>query len=447
MGQVRRETFNGRDYLVAPMTLIVPGVLNGSEGPLYYPPEEIAKDCTAWNGMPIVVAHPVRDGQNVSARDPAILNESGVGYVYRTTCNDKLAAEGWFDVEKTRAVDPRVLSALEQGRPMEISTGLFTENTPADKGATYNGTPYTHIARNYKPDHLAVLPDEQGACSVKDGCGLLVNQSNGEIVMKLNTNQRKTIIDRMVKNCKCDKGKTPLDKGILEKLPDAKLYALNMLLMGNAEGDPPADGAPSVDTGELAKFFGVDIDPANDPAGFIKALIEKMDMVRTKLVGDVAPAPEPMDPAGTDEVVASAEDDPEKKKKEEMMLAANRVKRKPTAQEWLASAPPEIQSVVRNALVKEREEKLRLVERLTANVAEDRREAHAKKLAGKPLDELRELLELMPETPFREDDILLNFSGAAGAAHTSPRDDSANLLPESSFSFAEMASTKLRKQA
>ena len=37
---VRRESLHGRSYLVAPTTLIVPGVLNGSMGPLYYPPED-----------------------------------------------------------------------------------------------------------------------------------------------------------------------------------------------------------------------------------------------------------------------------------------------------------------------------------------------------------------------------------------------------------------------
>ena len=43
-GMVRHETLNGRDHIVAPLSLIVPGVLDGSRGPLYYPPEEVAKD-------------------------------------------------------------------------------------------------------------------------------------------------------------------------------------------------------------------------------------------------------------------------------------------------------------------------------------------------------------------------------------------------------------------
>lgn len=66
-----------------------------------------------------------------------------------------------------------MLDALEAGRPMELSTGLFTQNEPAPAGATFNGRPYDYVARNYRPDHLAVLPDQIGACSLADGCGVL----------------------------------------------------------------------------------------------------------------------------------------------------------------------------------------------------------------------------------------------------------------------------------
>lgn len=174
--KVRQETLNGRHYLVAPLSLIVPGVLNGSRGPLFYPPEEVAKNPQAWNGMPIVVNHP-RDpnGTPVSARDPEVLQQWGIGHVYRARVNNRLIAEGWFDIEHTRRVEPRILANLLASRPIELSTGLFTDNDEAE--GTFNGRAYTHIARNYRPDHLAVLPDEVGACSLQDGCGVLVNKA------------------------------------------------------------------------------------------------------------------------------------------------------------------------------------------------------------------------------------------------------------------------------
>jgi hypothetical protein len=166
---VRRETRKGREYLVAPMTLINPGVLNGSKGPLYYPPDEVGKDADRWNDMPIVVYHPVgTDGAHMSGRQPAVLDAVKIGRVYNATFDGKLRAEGWFDAAETKRVDRRIYDALTSHKPIELSTGLFTDNEPAPAGATHNGRPYSHVARNYKPDHLAILPDQTGACSLSD---------------------------------------------------------------------------------------------------------------------------------------------------------------------------------------------------------------------------------------------------------------------------------------
>jgi hypothetical protein len=187
--KIRRVTENGRQYIVAPLTLIVPGVLNGSKGPLLYPPDEIAANYKAWNGMPLLVNHPTDAlGNHLSAQDPdhgpEILKQRGIGEVRnaRISKTGALQADGYFDVEKTRRVDRRILAHLEQGKPCELSTGLFTDSEQARPYATHNGKPYSFIARNYRPDHLAVLSaDQTGACSVRDGCGVLVN---GERAMR-----------------------------------------------------------------------------------------------------------------------------------------------------------------------------------------------------------------------------------------------------------------------
>ena len=180
VGKTRRATLNGRDYIVAPLSLIVTGVLNGSKGALFYPSDEIGKDPQRWNHTPIVVYHPVINGVNVSARDPDVLNNSGIGIVLKSHVkNGKLRAEGWFDIDATRRIDPRVLANLEAGRPIELSTGLFTTNETAPLGSNYRGASYDYIARDYVPDHLAILPDQIGACSINDGCGVLVNGGPG----------------------------------------------------------------------------------------------------------------------------------------------------------------------------------------------------------------------------------------------------------------------------
>jgi hypothetical protein len=184
-GKTRRRFRGGREYLVAPLTLIVPGVLNGSQGPLYYPADEVERDFMAWNEMPIVVYHPQStDGTHVSAQSPGVLDKQGIGYVRKPAYNGKLTAEGWFDAERTRTVDQRVYDALLRNEPQELSTGLYTDNEPAENGATApDGRPYTHVARNYRPDHLAILPDQIGACSLRDGCGVLVNRNPGDTTM------------------------------------------------------------------------------------------------------------------------------------------------------------------------------------------------------------------------------------------------------------------------
>ena len=174
----REETLNGRKYIVSPVTMIVPGVLNGSKGRLYYPLEEIGKDPTPWNDVPLTWYHPVRNGRQVSAKEPGIVDSQGIGFVKKATTGNKLKAEAWIDVAKANRLDPRIVRSVLNSEPMEISTGLYTDNQPAPDGSHFNGKRYDFIARNYRPDHLAILPDQTGACSLRDGCGLGINAGN-----------------------------------------------------------------------------------------------------------------------------------------------------------------------------------------------------------------------------------------------------------------------------
>lgn len=180
-GPVRRAFRGNREYLVAPLTLIVPGVLSGSQGPIYYPPDEIARDPHGWEGIPLLAYHPqLPSGEHVSANHAGIVEKQGIGFVSKPAINpakQTLGGEGWFDVERVAKVDPRILNALKAGQPIELSTGLFIQRRDeAPLGANHNGQGYTHIGRDYRPDHVAILPDQLGACSIRDGCGVLVNQ-------------------------------------------------------------------------------------------------------------------------------------------------------------------------------------------------------------------------------------------------------------------------------
>lgn len=223
-GRVREARLHDRDYLVVPLRLIVPGVLPGSKGRLLYPPEEVVRNVSSWNGMPLVGYHPVKDGVHRSARSPDVLAESWLGTVYNAKSgpNSSLDAEGWFDVLAVEKFDKRlqpairILPRLRRSEPIELSTGLFTDNDW--KAGVANGREYDGVARNYRPDHVAVLPDEVGACSVRDGCGVLVNRRN-----PMGPNG-----DWLVANCDCMKGAE--ERKLLESFSDDQLGRLRALV-------------------------------------------------------------------------------------------------------------------------------------------------------------------------------------------------------------------------
>jgi len=168
---IRRQTLHNKNYIVAPMAMLTAGVHNGSNGPLLYRAAEFKKTTQAWNMKPIVVYHPAINGKGVTACDPDILERQQIGMVMNTTWNGKLRAEAWIDEERANLVDNRVTDALENNKMMELSTGLFTD--PEGTGGDWEGKHYDAIAINHQPDHLALLPDKIGACSIADGAGLL----------------------------------------------------------------------------------------------------------------------------------------------------------------------------------------------------------------------------------------------------------------------------------
>jgi hypothetical protein len=185
-GRARVATENGREYRVASASIIVPGVLNGSKGALHYPPEEVQANPGVWNNVDLVVYHPQVNGVHVSAKDRSVPRESFIGF----TRNDKFEGgkrrvEAWFDVQAVKNYDavlrsqgkPEIYPRLERGEPIELSTGLFTDNEA--RSGSYNGKGFTHVARNYRPDHLAILPDQKGACSLDDGCGVFNYENDG----------------------------------------------------------------------------------------------------------------------------------------------------------------------------------------------------------------------------------------------------------------------------
>lgn len=168
---VKIRELEGRPHFVVPMVMLTVGNHSGSNGPVYYPADELERSVPYWNQLSVLVYHSELYGRGVSAGNPDVLNKQKIGTIFNTSFDGKrLKAEAWVDRERVFRVDERVANAIQRSQRMEVSTGLVMDFD------TVNTNGEAPTARNYRPDHLAVLPDKIGACSLKDGCGLLRNE-------------------------------------------------------------------------------------------------------------------------------------------------------------------------------------------------------------------------------------------------------------------------------
>jgi hypothetical protein len=178
--QTRTEMHQGRQHLVVPVVMMVEGVHNGSHGPLLHLAEELGRFVQAWNGIPVTIQHPEVNGNNVSANSPEIIDSWTVGRVYNSSMDGgRLRGEAWIDLAKITERSPQALAYIQQGRNLEVSVGVFSDEESTS--GVWNNEEYMAIARNHRPDHLALLPGGTGACSWADGCGVRTNEKGGAV--------------------------------------------------------------------------------------------------------------------------------------------------------------------------------------------------------------------------------------------------------------------------
>lgn len=387
----RKETLNGREHWVVPVTLIVPGVLAGNQGPVLYTHDEIRLRPGAWNGMPLTLDHP-KDGNNqpITARQPSVLNDKGLGVLLNATVNGKLSGEAWFDVENTRRVEPEIIKRLEKGDKVEISTGLYMEIAKQEGTHNESGKHYEGVARNIQPDHVAILPFKKGACSVDDGCGVNNEESQSFIQrianffkgkqgalainedgqlhvvptasvpsgepMKLNEKQRKEHLDFLVANCSCW---TEDDRETLNNFDDEKLVAMRTdAAQAKADKELVANAKKGKNAGGVEDEEDEDLDKGgmNKKGKNAKGKNKDMEEDEDKPTGNAKPQ---------------------------------------TMQEWLKTAPPEAQRIFNNALAIENAEKLKLIEAITANEQNPYTEEQLKAMT---VDALRPIAQLAGAT-------------------------------------------------
>jgi hypothetical protein len=447
--KVQRREVHGRQYLVAPITILAPGVLNGSKGALYYPPDEIARDHEAWNGIPILINHSTRDGAAVSARCPDVLASQEVGRVFnsRITKQGRQVVDGWFDADALKRVSAGVYDKLMRGTPVSVSTGLFTENEVAE-GRDHKGRSYSYVARAYRPDHLAVLPDQPGACSIEDGCGVLLNRatqnasesgygpgenpashehhggvSAGDLFSKTsmdtptalknvralikgkNYAQKTEIAGYFAGKAKSSPDKKSRDH--YDKLAREVRTRVNTNNVGGRDMPLTQERKKAVVDGLISNCdCGWSEEDRETLNGFADERLLKMDEYRKKAIRDGELV------ANAEKALAEGEvcneDDQECLDKQKMMGD----KKKPpfmaqNAEEWLETAPPAIRSAVENAMAIEAREKQELIDALIADVADKGPVTNV--LKTKTLDELRTLQALAPKRA------TANWAGSAGS--------------------------------
>jgi hypothetical protein len=411
--KVKKQYLNGREYWVAEGTILVEGVLNGSDGPIFYPRTSYTVNIDEWNGQPITVYHPFKNGKHVSAWQPDILDSQVIGLVLNAKIIDEIRAtvEYWFDAEATRLIDQRVYDLLKKNQPIETSTGMGVQKVKVPDGTVHNGTVYHYEAKAVKPDHVAVLPDQKGACSLKDGCGVLVNshtiignklshtdirrgldtllcEQYGKDLYGLTVSHVVEVYDREVvfyHNGKYWKSKYSTDNrtGKLEMSGSAEEVQ-------RVTSYKTVTNEANMDKTELITYITANCDCWKDSEaptvlnGFtverlqkLKADIEKSKNVTTTTsvpvnvpvaqpVANSTPVPTPAAPS----------------------QPAN-------FETWMSMAPPQVQSMVRNALDTAAREKKDLVDKLTANMADDKKTQYKQYLETKDANDLRMMADML----------------------------------------------------
>lgn len=487
-GVTRHDKMAGRDYLVAPAVMIVEGVLNGSHGALLYPADELKKSVPLWNSKPAVLYHPE---EGISACDPIIITNRGLGVLMNTRFEDKkLKTEVWLDMERVKEIDEDVLTAVENGDVMELSTGLFTDDE--EVSGEFDGKPYDAIARNYRPDHLAILPDQIGACSVEDGAGFLrLNKAGDQLTFLL---KNSTVPERVYLKENKESVLRVVNRGVREFLENEMSDGDKRQMLQSLLGDkfPDEDFGPWIDDvfdeffiyekdgrlfkqefeeddGEVSlKGIPVAVKKVVDFQPILNREDKKMSKTKKKLIDnlisnkktmwgeenrewlltqgiDVLENMVPVENDDDDDDDAAAEGAGEgagdagaaaaegkggEASEGEADGNAGEAKTNMTVEEYIAAAPEGIRDMLTNGMTSHAADKKRLINTITANDANLFTE---KMLEAKDLAELQILAKLARNAQQDDDDHPANYSGQGDTPDLSSNKEEPLVMPVMNF--------------
>lgn len=410
---IRSDTIENEPHWVVPVILIAEGVHND----VLYPSDELKKFPTAWDGIPIPVQHPTKEGMPITANSPD-LEKYNVGRIYNTKFEDgKLKAEAWLAKNKIEKIAPEIKKMLENNEMIEVSTGVFVEVT--NNEGKWNGETYKGIAANYRPDHLALLPGGTGACSIKDGAGMpRINSSKFDLdkilrveIFKLENNEisfwkkeDQRVIYSLIKNKdQLLERKYTFDKKLNELHINGEVEEVvsevNFVSVNNLKGKKMerkkavemliANEANKWDEKDSEFLMGLEDDQFKKLEEEKEVKEEEKKKLKVNKEKEIEKKAEEL--IANREVKAKAE--AEKKAADEKLKANKGEEKKKaiTADEYLANAPKEYREVLQDGLKLHQEKKETLVEALVKN---ERCKFSKEQLEGKNVAELAMLIEL-----------------------------------------------------
>lgn len=171
---IRKEMYNGREHYVVPSYTLPFGVVMND---IYYSEEQIVNNYQGLENTFAPVGHPQDEsGKYIPASHPISVNKYHIGAWNRNVKLDgqRVYVEKWIDIDlaKKSQNGQRVLDHIEAGRPISTSVAVNLKKIPSGKNE-YGFV--ANIQESNPFDHDAILLDEEPACSIEQGTGMMVN--------------------------------------------------------------------------------------------------------------------------------------------------------------------------------------------------------------------------------------------------------------------------------
>ena len=110
--KAKTKQFEGQDHLVVPVVAAKEIVMNN----LLYPERELKLNIKSWNGVPVTVNHPNKDGENISVNSPVMLEKFSVGKFFNVKYDRGIKGEIWVNIKQAEEKGfDSVISNLEIG--------------------------------------------------------------------------------------------------------------------------------------------------------------------------------------------------------------------------------------------------------------------------------------------------------------------------------------------